>query len=92
MTWTVAVLVCFLSLPNNAPVLCMPAAIPIKFTTQQQCEIAKTRFIDYFNPIAMERELSMSFKCAFGMPSNTIIPQETIYDGHITGRSQRVRS
>ena len=93
MTWTVAVLVCFLSLPNDAPTLCLPSIVPIQFNTQQECEVAKGRFISYFHPIAAERNLHMSFKCAYGDPKDTLYaPQETIYDGHITGRSQRLSS
>lgn len=89
MTWTIAVLVCFLSLPNNAPDLCMPSAIPLKFETKEHCEVAKTNFINYFQPIAIERQLNMSFKCAFGDPSNILL-QEITNDGHFTGRSQRL--
>ena len=89
MTWTVAVLVCFLSLPNDAPDLCMPAAIPLKFETKEHCEVAKTNFINYFQPIAIERQLNMSFKCAFGDPSNILL-QEITNDGHFTGRSKRL--
>ena len=91
MTWTVAVLVCFLSLPNDAPDLCMPAAIPLKFETKEQCMIAKQSFVNYFHPIAVERQLNMGFKCAFG-DTSTILLQEIIHDGHITGRSQRLSS
>ena len=86
---TIAVLVCFLSLPNNAPDLCMPSAIPLKFETKEHCEVAKTNFINYFQPIAIERQLNMSFKCAFGDPSNILL-QEITNDGHFTGRSKRL--
>lgn len=53
--------------------------------------VAKQSFVNYFHPIAIERELNMGFKCAFGDTSNILL-QEIIHDGHITGRSQRPSS
>ena len=87
--WTIAVVLCFMALPDTQLPLCMPASVPLKFTTQEHCEVAKTNFINYFQPIAIERQLNMSFKCAFGDPSNILL-QEITNDGHFTGRSKRL--
>jgi hypothetical protein len=88
--WTIAVVLCFMALPDTRLPLCMPASVPLKFTTQEECKVAQEEFINYFHPIAIERNLNMQFMCVSDAVRTMYNTQEIINDGHITGRSQRL--
>ena len=82
--WLIAVTLCFLNLPNAPAPMCMPAYVPLTFQEEEKCEVAKINFINYFDPIAREKELSMIFKCV-PMPSGQVpLPQlqENFYEGY----------
>jgi len=88
--WTIAVVLCFMALPDTQQPLCMPATVPLKFNTKEECKVAQQQFINYFHPIAIKRDLNMKFMCVTDAVSTMYNTQETINDGHITGRSQRL--
>ena len=89
--WLIAVTLCFLNLPNAPAPMCMPAYVPLTFQEEEKCEVAKINFINYFDPIAREKELSMIFKCV-PMPSGQVpLPQlqENFYQGYTARSGER---
>ncbi len=90
--WMLAVTLCFLNMPNTAEPLCMPATIPLQWETQQKCEADKINFVNYFNPVAKERQLSMVFTCVSKPLGAMPLPQdlqENFYEGHSARSSER---
>ena len=89
--WMLAVTLCFLNLPNTAEPLCMPATIPLQWETQQKCEADKINFVNYFDPIAKERQLSMVFTCVSKPLGLAPLPQvqENFYEGYSARSSER---